>query len=250
MMLNALEFKVTGNKLIANSLTTHPNTPYLEFEFTLKRSFLTNTTPLMIKDMDATAFSKVFLESGDWSLKRKENGLVASSQNSKSHQLHIQDYSSLAKWRTIDSSLKSIARFKLDKITLDHLSRWKSDVADTPRFTRKPFQSILAIEDKGDTLDLVFPNDRSEHRTFGVSNVQAGPNYKSKIGSQRYFDIQQVNQLVKLALDYRIHFEIELLKGSQGASALKVHCIGLPFEASIIMPLLLSVKGNPVEITK
>jgi hypothetical protein len=250
MMLNALDFKIEQSTLIATSLTTHPSTPYLEFKFDATRPKLQELMPLMIKDMDAIAFSKKFLESRDWSLKRKENGLVASSKRKRPDQLFMQDYSSLANWRTIDASLQSIGRYTLDKATLDRLSRWKSEHADTPKFTRISFQSILAVEDKGDTIDLVFPNNKTERRTLGTSPVKAPPDYQSKITNPRYFDIKQVNQLLELALDYRIHFEFELLEGHQGATAIKFHCIGLPFEASVTMPLLLSVKGNPTEITK
>jgi hypothetical protein len=138
----------------------------------------------------------------------------------------------------------------MDKATLDRLSRWKTEHADTPKFTRRPFQSIQEIVDKGDAIDLVFPNDKTEQRTLGTSPIKTPPNYQSKITNKRYFDIKQVSQLLELALDYRIHFEFELLEGHQGATALRFHCIGLPFEASITMPLLLSVKGNPTEITE
>lgn len=251
MMLNVLDFKAIENKLVASSLTTHPSTPYLEFQFDIERPKLQSLMPLMIKDMDSASFSNTFLESGEWSIKRKQAGLVASSPtNTAAQKLYFQDYSSLANWRTLDSSLKSIGRYSLDRITLDRLSRWKSDYAETPKFTRKSFQSILVIEDKGNTIDLVFPNDKNERRTLGTSSVTVLSNYQSRITHQRYLDIKQISELIQLALDYRIHFGFELLEGYQGVSALRFHCVGLLFEASITIPLLLSVKGNPVEITK
>lgn len=250
MMLNVLDFKAIENKLVASSLTTHPSTPYLEFQFDIEGSKLQSLMPLMIKDMDAASFSNTFLESGEWSIKRKQAGLVVSPQTNTAAQLHFQDYSSLANWKTLDVSLKSIGRYSLDKIMLDRLSRWKSDYAETPKFTRKSFQSILVIEDKGNTIDLVFPNDKNERRTLGTSSVTVLSNYQSKITHQRFLDIKQISELIQLALDYRIHFEFELLEGHQGVSAIRFHCVGLLFEASITIPLLLSVKGNPVEITK
>lgn len=54
--------------------------------------------------------------------------------------------------------------------------------------------------------------------------------------------------MLQLADDYGVSIEVQLLTGHQGLSALKFNITGLPFQASITLPLLLSVQGNPIEI--
>lgn len=249
LMLNLLNFRQVKNKLIASSLTTHPSTPYLEFEFPFEKQVRFSNRKLMIKDMDASNFSKTFLEN-DWSLKRKADDIAATSTNQEEQPLIFADYSDLANWRTLDSSFQSIGHYKLDANILDSLSKWKSDFADRPQFMRKSFQSIFTLETRNNVLELVFPNEPAERRTLGKlkSLEQSAP--QPKFTKQRYFEMKQVNQLVQLALDYRIQFEFELLENHQSIAAIKFYIKDLPFKATITMPLMISVKGNPTEITK
>lgn len=246
-LLNALDFKFDGSKLTVTSKTTHPNTPCWEMIIPLEKPHLQQLHPLMIKDLDAMRFNTQFLEYNHWSLSRKGIGFAASAPNPEASPLLIQDFTAIAKWRSIDKNIKVVERFKLDKFQLDNLSNWKTEFSATPQFMRKSFHTILDIKIEEEKLMLVFPNDRNQKRSLGT----AVNNHTNLIlNKDRLFDFASIKKLIQLAQDYGLEYELELLDGHQGPSALRFHCIGLPFETSITIPLLLSVKGNPVEITR
>jgi hypothetical protein len=54
--------------------------------------------------------------------------------------------------------------------------------------------------------------------------------------------------LLQLAEDYGTEFELELLDGLEGLSALRIIPQDFPVSSSITLPLMLSNKGNPAEI--
>lgn len=205
----------------------------------------------MIKDLDASIFSRNFLNPSEWSVKKQAGGLAVvpnkAPQNTTFKPLYMQDYSQLANWRSINKDLSVIDRFKLDKFMLDDLSHWKSDFANTPNFGRRAFSSIHKLNLEDGVLSLVFPNIDSERRILGVS---LDPNSTTEFTKDRLFSFADVTKLIELAKDYGIEYEFELLGGPQGETTFKFHCIGLPFEASITIPLMISVKGNPTEITR
>lgn len=159
----------------------------------------------------------------------------------------FQDHSQLANWRSVDQRLTSLATFTLDKFTLDGLSNWKSNFGNTPNFGRRTFQSIQKLEYKDGNLELVFPNLPNEKRVLGKIEQN---NSVLTLNKTRYFDFATISKITQLALDYGIEFEFELLNGHQSETALKFYCKGLPMDASITIPLMLSVKGNPTEVTR
>jgi hypothetical protein len=246
-LLNALDFKQVNKQLIVTTRTTHPNTPCLEFVFPFERSFNKFNQPIMIKDLDAFSFSNNFLKPSEWSMKKQAGGFKIVSDNESHGSLNMQDYSQLAKWRSFNKDLSVFDRFKLDKFTLDVLSNWKSDFANTPNFGRRAFSSIHKLKLEDGALNLAFPNIDSEIRILGVALDE---NSATELIKERLFGFNQVIRLVELAKDYGIEYEFELLGGHQGETALKFYCIGLPMDVSITIPLMLSVKGNPTEITK
>lgn len=256
MLLNALEFDIQDEKLLAFSLSTHPSTPCWDFGFAQEGFDLNGPFPLMLKDVDAKSFSNDYLEEGEWVLERNGTGYEVSPVKDPSLdkdpllQIHIQNYTTLGDWRKLDTDLNSVGRYKLDKIQLDLLSHWKDEYSQLPTMMHKSFQANMNIEVNTGIVDLVLPNNDTERRTLGtLLTPNASTNNTPTSYKKRLFSFGDITKLIQLALDYRIHYEFELLVGHQGLSAIRFHCIGLPFEASITIPTLLSVKGNPVEIT-
>lgn len=64
-------------------------------------------------------------------------------------------------------------------------------------------------------------------------------------GQQR----QYILKILEFIDDYGIDFDVDWLSGHQGASALRFYMMGLGFDAAITIPMMLSIKGSPVEIT-
>ncbi|MEP5077935.1 MAG: hypothetical protein ABJR09_08265, partial [Lentilitoribacter sp.] len=164
-LLNGLDFIFDGSKLVITSQTTHPNTPCWEMTIPLEKPHLRQSHPLMIKDLDAIRFNTQFLEYNHWSLSRKGIGFAASAPNPEASPLLIQDFTAIAKWRSVDKNLKAVERFKLDKLQLDKLSKWKAEFSATPQFMRRSFQTILDIKIEEEKLMLAFPNDRNQKRS-------------------------------------------------------------------------------------
>lgn len=246
-LLNALDFKQVNDQLLVTTRTTHPNAPCLEFFIPFDRPLSKLNQPIMIKDLDAFSFSSNFLKPSEWSIRKQSGGFSIVSDNASLESLHMQDYTQLAKWRSLNEDLSVVERFKLDKFTLDGLSHWKTDFANTPNFGRRAFSSIHKLKLEDGVLSLAFPSIDSERRILGVALYK---NSTTEFIKDRLFSFANITKLIELAKDYGIEYELELLDGHQGETAFKFHCIGLPFKASITIPLMLSMKGNPTEITK
>lgn len=252
-LLHALDFKIANNDLVATTRTTHPNTPCWEFTIPLKALNADliwahpEADPLMAKDINISRFTSSYLSHADWAFSKTEHGYGLTSPNEKAETLLIEDYSSIENWRSLAPGLKSTQSFQLDKFTLDQLSRWREDFKATPSYMRRKFDRILSLKARGNQLNLVFPSASGEIRSLGKLQTR-DPNFT--IQKQRYFDFSNIENLILLAQDYGIDFHLDLLTSHQGETALKFHCNGLAIQAAITIPLLISVKGNPTEITK
>lgn len=147
--------------------------------------------------------------------------------------------------RVLDASLESTGRFELTKPMLDALDQWKSDFAGMRLHGRNPFHSHqrLFVEKAG--LELAILDHLDIRRPLGnwISEPPTAP-----VESHRFLEFKTVRKLIDFAIDYGVSYEVELLAGHQDLTALKFEVIGLPVAASVTLPLLLSQKGNPVEI--
>lgn len=65
----------------------------------------------------------------------------------------------------------------------------------------------------------------------------------------RFFDFRTCETLIQLALDYGTEFEFELLDCLKGLSAIRIFPMDFPVLGTVTLPLMLSNKGNPTEIT-
>lgn len=245
--LDALEFASRDGAWRAQTISTHPNTPCIEV-LPGKPTSQTKTA-IAMKGTDAQKFVGDFPRFEEWYYKAEDSfgRLSYKEYDSKieASSAVLQDMRSVAKWRCIDPQLQPVAKFRLNRQHLHALEHWRAEYADTPKIGRKAFQTILRIEPVDDQLVLTQPLDQAHHRTFGTLQAGTIPEFDQP----RFFDYKTCLRLVSLALDYGTEFEFELLDGHDGISAIRVHPIDFPVEASVVLPLMLSNKGNPAEIT-
>lgn len=242
--LDALEFVGHDDRWIARTLTTHPNTPCITVSLPDKaRTML--PSHLGILGIEAQRFVGEFPKFDDWRFTRRAKMGTLVDTAGKTASTKFQDLRGLASWKTTDPQLTPVASFKLDRDTLHDLELWRAEYADIPRIGRKAFQSVMKLDIVSGDLKLIHPLDEEHQKTLGVSVT--GP--LAGLVETRFFDFKTCEKLIELALDYGISFEFELMEGHQGASALRFRPIDFPIEASVVLPLMLSNKGNPVEIT-
>jgi hypothetical protein len=242
--LDALEFAGHDDHWIARTLTTHPNTPCITVSLPDKaRTML--PSHLGILGIEAQRFVGEFPKFNDWRFSRRTKMGTLVDTAGETASTKFQDLRGLASWKTIDPQLTPVARFKLDRDTLHDLEHWRAEYADISRIGRKAFQSVMKLDIVAGDLKLIHPLDEEHQKTLGGS--MPGP--LAGLVETRFFDFKTCEKLIELALDYGISFEFELMEGHQSASALRFHPIGFPIEASVVLPLMLSNKGNPVEIT-
>lgn len=244
VLLDALRFEQSSPGWAAESLTTQPNNPCCRMFLPRPRG----TVPFGVLDVaskDAVHFVDQFPRKTPWKPTRHDAGLAMQSVDVPKISFHATDLDDVTNWRTLDRDLELVARFSLSKSMLDDLSRWQSELKARNLHGRIVFHRHQLIEIVEDQLQLVLP-DRPEHRR-ALGNLTIGD--ASPLETQRFFDFHMVQKLIQFSLDYGVSYELDLLKGHQGLSALRVSIRDFIFEASITLPLMLSQKGNPVEIT-
>lgn len=242
--LNALQLTSDNDQLSAHSLTTHPSTPCVNISGVDLDDANWANKQITFTDIEAKKFSDDFLLHRDLSDVWQGNKLVLTQDNNTPF-LDIEDKLNLVNWRTLDPNLTAAGQFDTSNKPMLDLRRWKEDFASEKGFGRKAFQSMQMLEATNGNLELVFPNDKKERRSLGALRSGLMP----ASNASRFFDFKNVIRLLDFAYDYGITYELDWLNGYQGASALRFHTVGLPFEASITLPMLLSMKGGPVEIT-
>jgi hypothetical protein len=67
---------------------------------------------------------------------------------------------------------------------------------------------------------------------------------------QRFIEFGQIEMMISWAKDYGSTFEIDLMVGHQGWTALQINAIGHQMKIAVTVPLLLSHKGAPTEINQ
>ena len=128
---------------------------------------------------------------------------------------------------------------------LHDLHRWKSEFAALGLHGRSTFHRYHALCIEDETLELALPDRDTHRRALGKLTSNRQTNVPS---GQRFIDFQMIGKLVQLTMDYGVTYQIDLLEGHQGLTALRFHVLGLPMALSVTVPLMLSQKGNPVEI--
>ncbi len=128
---------------------------------------------------------------------------------------------------------------------LENLHLWKSQFSKLKLLGRAVFHryQLLCVDDDG--MQLALP-DRDDHRRVLGQLISEKPTELPP--GQRFVDFEMVRKLIQLTMDYGVTYQIDLLAGHQGLTALKCHIQGLPMAYSVTLPLMLSQKGNPVEI--
>jgi len=244
VLLDALRFEQSSAGWSAHSLTTQPYNPCCRMFLPRPRG----TVPFGVLDVtskDAVHFVDQFPRKTPWRPVRHDEGLALQSVDDATTSFHATDLDDVTNWRTLDRDLELVARFSLSKSMLDDLSRWQSELKARNLHGRIVFHRHQLIELVEDQLQLVLP-DRTEHRrAFGKLTLGDA----SPLEIPRFFDFHMVQKLIQFSLDYGVSYELNLLKGHQGLSALRVSIRDFLFEASVTLPLMLSQKGNPVEIT-
>lgn len=242
--LVALEFVQRGGNCRAWTITTYPNTPCIE-AIVPRHVDGQQAQKIAMRALDAQRFVTEFPQLEDWT-KEHEAGIVTLKQDgAKKVPFRLQDLTGMALWRVVDPALKSVARFSMNREILHDLERWREEYAQIPRIGRRAFQSIVKLGVDGNDLVLIHPLDDDHQRVMGAFVSGSVPVFSQP----RFFDFKICEKLIQLALDYGVGFEFDLLKGREGLSALRVHPIDYPVEASVTLPLMLSNKGNPAEIT-
>jgi len=243
--LDALEFVRHDGHWIARTLTTHPNTPCITVTLPDEKARTMLPPRLGLLGVEAKRFVGEFPKFKDWRFARIGKMGTLVDAEGKTASTKFQDLQGLALWKTTDPQLTPVARYKLDRSLLHDLERWRAEYADIPRIGRKAFQSVMKLDIVAGDLKLIHPLDEDHQKTLGVSKTGPLP----ALNETRFFDFKTCEKLIELALDYGVGFEFELMEGHQGTSALRVHPIDFPIGASVVLPLMLSNKGNPVEIT-
>lgn len=245
--LDALEFSSRDGTWLGRTISTHPNTPCIEVLPGMPPS--QTKAKIAMKGTDAQKFVSDFPRFEAWGYKMEEGigrlSYIAAGSKTKASSAVLQDLSSVANWRCVDPQLQPVAKFKLDRQHLHALEHWRAKYAEAPKIGRKAFQTILRVETKDDELLLAQPLDQAHHQTLGTLQSGTTPEFDQP----RFLDYRNCLTLVSLALDYGTEFEFELLDGHDGISAIRVHPIDFPVDASVVLPLMLSNKGNPAEIT-
>lgn len=243
--MNALQLVSNATELTAYSLTTLPNTPCIEIGGVEITDDNLRNLELTLTDIQANGFVESFLAFEDFQTNPISNGLSLVNNNPNIKPIDLRDYSQATDWRLLDQTLQTAGQFELGKHKLLNLGRWKSDFSRSKSYGRHAFQNIQSLDVANNNLNLLFPHDPGQNRILGSLTSNKLPS----TNSARFFDYRNVIKLGDFAKDYGVEFELEWLEGHQGASALKFHVIGLDFKAAITLPMLISIKGNPIQIT-
>ncbi len=244
ILLNALRFQRAEEGWLGASITTLPSCPSFECKLDRAGRRVGFEKPLSVTSRTAAQLVDRFPHQTPWKLIRKAKGLALSSFDG-SEVFPASDMHGVASWRSLDPQLKTLASYALTRTLLEDLHLWKSEFAELKLHGRNAFHryQLLCVEDNG--LQLALP-DRHDHRR-DLGQLVSAPLNEIPPG-QRFVDFQMVRKLIQLTMDYGVSYQIDLLASHQGLTALKFHIQGLPITSSVTLPLMLSQKGNPVEI--
>ncbi|WP_300035752.1 hypothetical protein [uncultured Roseobacter sp.] len=244
ILLDALQFRQTQTGWHGTSITTQPFNPSFELQFDRRPQRPLFDRPLSIPSRIAAQFVEKFPHETPWKLIRKAKGLALRSHDGK-QVFPASDVEGVVTWRNLDPELVTLASYELTKPMLENLHLWKSEFAKLKLHGRNAFHryQLLCVEDDG--LQLALP-DRDDHRC-DLGQLVSKPLIDRPEGL-RFADFHMVRKLIQLTMDYGVTYQIDLLAGHQGLTGLKFHIRGLPMAYSITLPLMLTQKGNPVEI--
>lgn len=242
--LDALRFQQTPKGWQGSSITTQPFSPGIAVHFDRPRSSGHVKGALSVTSRIASQFVDRFPVKAPWTVFGTAQGLAIRSFDGASV-FPSSDLDGAAHWLRIDPNLSVLASYELNKPMLHALQQWKSDFAALGLHGRSSFHrhQLLFVEDE--TLELALPDRHNHRRALGKLTSSGSINLPS---GQRFVDFQMIGKLIQLTRDYGVTYEIDLLEGHQGLTALRFHVLGLPMALSITVPLMLSQKGNPVEI--
>ena len=244
ILLDALRLRQKQDGWHGNSITTQPFSPSISVQFDRPRTMGHIQGALSVTSRIAAQFVDQFPLRTPWSVVGKARGLAIRSDDGLSV-FPSSDLDGATDWLGLDPSLTVLASYELNKPMLQDLHRWKADFAALGLHGRSTFHRYHLLCVENDTLELALPDRDTHRRALGqlTSNRQI-----SVPSGQRFVDFQMVRKLIQLTMDYGATYHIDLLEGHQGLTALKLHIQGLPIEISVTVPLMLSQKGNPVEI--
>lgn len=244
ILLDALRFQQNQDGWHGHSITTQPFSPSVSVRFDRPRAQGHIPGALSITSRIAVQFVDQFPRKTPWSLIGKARGLAVCSED-KSSVFPTSDLDGATDWLSLDPSLAVLASYDLTKPMLHNLQRWKSDFAALGLHGRNMFHRhhLLCVEDEA--VELALPDRETHRRTLGKLIFDEHINVP---GGQRFVDFQMIGKLIQLTIDYGVSYQVDLLAGHQGLTALKFHIQGLPMAYSVTLPLMLSQKGNPVEI--
>ena len=175
-----------------------------------------------------------------------DNGIgIIRDETGEASSATLQEMSALAQWKVVDPILTSVVRYRLDRELLCKLESWRTEYANIPRIGHSAFKNMMKLEADTNGLNLVHPLDDDHRKQLGfiVSGTTPALPYT------RFFDFRTCETLIQLALDYGTEFEFELMDGLEGLSAIRFYPMDFPVSGSVTLPLMLSNKGNPAEIT-
>jgi hypothetical protein len=245
ILLDALRFEPYGDGWRAQSISTQPFNPYFEVVFAGIGNRVPVDAAMSVPSRFAAQLVDQFPHKTPWRYLRKAGGLALQSTSAKNLNFPACDLDDVVEWRTLDGELKSIASFDLTKPMLQDLDHWKADLSALGLHGRTTFHRFQLLKFEEQQLLLALPDREDHRRTLGDLTTEEPEKLPEEL---RFFDFQMARKLIKFAIDYGVTYKVELLAGHQGLTALRFHALGLPFEASMTLPLMLSQKGNPVEI--
>lgn len=243
--LDALEFSEKHGRLHARTISTHPNTPCVELWPDAQLPIDLATGPVAIKGLHASNFVTNFPRPPEWTFNAENGVITLVNEAGETSPEPLQDVRGLAQWKAIDPTLEPVASYRLDRSLMVQLHGWREEYANIPRIGHSAFKNMMKLEADPGGLNLVHPLESKHRKQLGFMSSGATPDFSST----RFFDFKTVETLLQLAEDYGTDFEIVLLDGLEGLSALRIIPQKFPVSSSITLPLMLSNKGNPAEIT-
>ncbi|WP_107497077.1 hypothetical protein [Thalassobius sp. I31.1] len=244
VLLNALCMSFEAGRWVAESRTTLAHEPCVQVVLNRKIQHLRTSKKHWIKDVSARAFALDFPSFESWNIIDHEAGLQIATESTLARSCVLGDYSGLANWKELDPTMNTLCTFAVSAEVLGSLARWRADEKAKGSFTRKAFQGTLKLGIQGENLVLIFPNDPDRFRVLGELVEGSSP----EIVSDRFLDFTLIETMVSWAKDYGSTFEISVLNGHQGWTALRIKAIGHPMDVQVTVPVLISHKGAPTEI--
>lgn len=243
--LDALEFSQHHGQLRGRTITTHPNTPCVELRPDAQLPIDVQSNPVALKGWHAKRFVSDFPRFAEWTWSAEHGAVTLKDENGKTSPAILQDVNGMAQWKTVDPTLEPVARYRLDRSLMVELHGWREEYANTPRIGHSAFKNMMKLDADPGGLNLIHPLESKHRKQLGFMTSGATPDFSTT----RFFDFKTVEALLQLAEDYGVELDIEVLDGLEGLSALRVIPLGFPVHSNITLPLMLSNKGNPAEIT-